>query len=146
MSDLSVPLSQPLYGASFGQAVSRFFKKYGTFSGRASRSEYWWVYLFTFLIGIVVVGAVSAFVYSTGTPRTDGSIEYSSAGVAVTLVGVVIALALVIPQISLTVRRLHDANLSGGLWFLTLIPSVGSLIVFILMFLPSNALGSRFDK
>ena len=144
MTDATASLSQPLYGASFGQAVSRFFKKYGTFSGRASRSEYWWVYLFTFLVGLVVVGAVTAFVYATGTPRADGSIEYSSAGVAVTLVGVVIALALIIPQISLTVRRLHDANFSGAFYLLTLIGL--SIVVFIFTLLPSNPAGARFDR
>ena len=37
-----MPLWAPLYGASFGEAVARFFMKYATFSGRASRSEYWW--------------------------------------------------------------------------------------------------------
>jgi hypothetical protein len=47
-------LSQPLYGASIVQAITRFFKKYATFSGRASRSEFWWAYL-----AYVVVGAAA---------------------------------------------------------------------------------------
>jgi hypothetical protein len=34
------PMSLPLYGATFGQALSRFFRSYARFSGRASRSEY----------------------------------------------------------------------------------------------------------
>ena len=51
-------LSQPLYGASIGQAITRFFKKYATFSGRASRSEYWWVYLMNSVIGMVLVFAL----------------------------------------------------------------------------------------
>src|SRR6185312_8282818 len=51
-----VPLDQPLYGASFGQAIKRFFTKYATFSGRASRSEYWWVQLFNFIIVAVLYG------------------------------------------------------------------------------------------
>ena len=44
-------LSRPLYGANFGQAVGRFFRKYATFTGRASRSEFWWVRLFLVLHG-----------------------------------------------------------------------------------------------
>ena len=36
------PLDLPQYGATFGQAIARFWGKYTTFSGRASRSEYWW--------------------------------------------------------------------------------------------------------
>lgn len=38
-------LTLPLYGATFGQAVSRFYGSYARFSGRASRSEFWWVML-----------------------------------------------------------------------------------------------------
>ncbi|OJX65003.1 MAG: hypothetical protein BGO95_01495 [Micrococcales bacterium 73-13] len=45
-----VPLDQPLYGATFGQAVSRFWSKYATFDGRASRSEYWFAFLFFMLL------------------------------------------------------------------------------------------------
>ncbi len=140
------PLSQPLYGASFGQAVSRFFRKYGTFSGRASLSEYWWATLFLTILGAVVTGVISAIVVTTGVPRGDGSIEYSYLGVAVTLVGVVLGLFLIIPGIALTVRRLHDGNFSGWLYLLNLIPSVGNVIVLIFMLLPSNPEGARFDK
>src|SRR4051794_17713464 len=49
-----VPLSQPLYGATIGQAVRRFWKKYVTFTGRASRSEFWWWYLVAVLVSIVL--------------------------------------------------------------------------------------------
>ena len=42
------PLELPYYGISFGGAIARGFKKYATFAGRASRSEYWWWTLFTF--------------------------------------------------------------------------------------------------
>ena len=50
----TVPVGQPLYGATFGQAIKRFFRGYVVFSGRASRSEFWWAMLFTFLISLVV--------------------------------------------------------------------------------------------
>ena len=142
----AVALSQPLYGATFRQAVRRFFSKYGTFSGRASLSEFWWVALFTFLLSVVIVGVVYAVVYTTGVPREDGSIEYSYAGVAVSLVALLIALALVIPNIALTVRRLHDANFSGWFYLLSLLPSVGNIIILILTLMPSRAEGARFDK
>jgi hypothetical protein len=42
------PLDLPHYGIGFVDAVKRGFKKYATFKGRASRSEYWWWTLFTF--------------------------------------------------------------------------------------------------
>lgn len=49
-----VPLDQPLYGATIGQAFVRFWKKYVVFSGRASRSEFWWAVLITTIIGVVI--------------------------------------------------------------------------------------------
>ena len=78
-------LSRPLYGATFGQAVRRFFKKFSVFSGRASRSEYWFAYLFTallmlvptvlYVIGISMVTATAASSsYSPyGTPTAEPS-------------------------------------------------------------------------
>ena len=48
------PLWAPLYGASLPQAFQRFFKKYADFSGRASRSEYWWWYLVSFLVTVAL--------------------------------------------------------------------------------------------
>ena len=52
------PLDLPRYGAGFGEAVKRYFKKYATFSGRASRSEYWWIAVFNALVGIVAVATM----------------------------------------------------------------------------------------
>ncbi|SKV78147.1 Predicted membrane protein [Mycobacteroides abscessus subsp. massiliense] len=50
-------LTLPLYGATFGQAITRFFRSYARFSGRASRSEYWWVMLAqTAAAGLLVCG------------------------------------------------------------------------------------------
>ena len=46
-------LTLPLRGATIGQAVTRFFKNYATFSGRASRSEFWWWSLVSGLVGLV---------------------------------------------------------------------------------------------
>ena len=144
MTDTS-SLSQPLHGASFAEAVSRFFAKYATFSGRASRSEYWWVAL-----GLVILNSILgvAFLMVSGPTATQlpTEVQYSPATIAVLVIWVVIALALLIPGIALTVRRLHDGNFSGWLYLLHLIPSVGSLIVFILTLLDSKPEGARFDK
>ena len=45
-----VPLWAPLYGATMGQAWNRFWRKYADFSGRASRSEFWFAYLWFFIL------------------------------------------------------------------------------------------------
>ena len=141
MSDTTAPLSQPLYGASFGQAVQRFFAKYATASGRASRSEYWWVVLAIALVNIVF--SILLSVAGGFTPNTDGTANLSGGAIAIIVVWGIIYLGLIIPIIALTVRRLHDGNFSGWFYLLTFIGL--SIVVFILTLLPSKPEGARFD-
>lgn len=123
------PLAQPLYPASFGQAVARFCRKYATFSGRASRSEFWWAQLF--MAGLFFAAAM-----------------ISSINGADWIVGpyALFLLGSVVPSIALAVRRVHDANLHGGLVALVIVPYVGYLVVAILALMPSRPEGARFDK
>jgi len=161
-------LSLPLYGASFGQAIKRFFKQYATFSGRASRSEYWWVALFTFLVELIPMVLIwvgvgiglayqashtsdngSVDEYGYGYQSTPSAMEAPGAGALLIIGGilmVIVTLALIVPQLAITWRRLHDANLAGPFFFLGLIPSVGAIIVFIFTLLPPKAEGQRFDR
>lgn len=145
------PLWAPWYGISFGKAFSRFFRKYATFSGRASRSEYWWWYLWSVIIGVVGLILTSILVAATGTTTTTStstSVGFSSMSTN-PLSGTpfwVIGLALVIPTLALIVRRLHDANISGLFALLLLVPVLGPIAVFVMMFLPSQPEGGRFDR
>lgn len=144
MSETTVPLSQPLYGASFGQAVRRYFAKYATTSGRASRSEYWWA---TLAVGLVNLALGILLVALRGvSANADGSANFTPLGIVIVVVWIVFELAVIIPHIAISVRRLHDANLSGYLYLLVLIPSLGGLIVFIFALLPTNPAGARFDR
>jgi uncharacterized membrane protein YhaH (DUF805 family) len=138
------PLWAPYYGAPFPAAVKRFFKKYTVFSGRASRSEYWWWALVSAVVGIVlniIVGAGSTATTSTGLSSSPG--PGSTFGFI--LVGIW-TLATIIPSIALAVRRLHDGNFSGWLLLLGLVPFLGTLAVLVFMILPSNPAGQRFDQ
>lgn len=141
----AVPLSQPLYGASLSDAVRRFFTKYATFSGRASRSEYWWWYLVSF----VVTGVLQLLALITGGPggtAADGSYQGPGAGYVIfSIITLIWALATIVPSIAVLVRRLHDGNFSGFFAFLALIPFVGGIIVLVLTVLPSKPEGARFD-
>jgi uncharacterized membrane protein YhaH (DUF805 family) len=145
-----VPLDQPLYNASFGQAVKRFFTKYATFSGRASRSEYWWAALFNALVAIVgsILLAIS-IAASAGRQMQQQAAPEEWRPAPLTVVLIVLlsayALAVLIPSIAVAVRRLHDANYSGWFYLLSLVPGVGGLIVLIFMLLPTNPQGARFD-
>lgn len=150
-------LSLPLYGASFGQAVKRFFKNYVNFKGRASRSEYWFAALFVFLLLLIPgilssVGAMQTLSAAAGSidPATGqmssaavggGSVLSTIGGILSTIIG----LALLLPQLAISWRRLHDANLAGPFWFLYFIPLVGWIIVLVLMVMPSKPEGQRFD-
>lgn len=136
-------LSQPLYGATFGQAVSRFFAKYATFSGRASRSEYWWVVLFMAIIN-GVFGVVYGIAMSTGISTDGTTYTLSAFAIIVIVLWGLFGLATLIPGIAVVVRRLHDGNFSGWLYLVSLIPG-GSIVVLILTLLPSNPEGARFD-
>lgn len=138
------PIDQPLYGATFPQAISRFFRKYATFSGRASRSEYWWAYLL--VVGVHILLGILALVLgvSTGTPSANGVYMGPGGAVAGTLSGLWF-LATILPLIAVGVRRLHDANYSGVTYLLVLIPWIGGLILIIFLAMGSNPLGARFD-
>lgn len=147
MTATTVPLDQPLSGATFGQAFSRFFRKYGTFSGRASRSEFWWWELASFLVYLVLGILTIVLGVATGepSPSGDGVRLGPIATVGFVVIGVWFVVTL-IPQLAITVRRLHDVDLSGWIILLRLVPSVGDIIVLILTILPSNPLGARFDR
>lgn len=150
-------LSLPLYGASFGQAVKRFFKNYVNFKGRASRSEYWFAALFVFLL-LLIPGILSGIGAAQTLSAAAGSIDPATGqmnsvaaggGSVLSMIGgtlsALIGLALFIPQLAISWRRLHDANLAGPFWFLGLIPFVGGIILIVLMVLPSKPEGQRFD-
>ncbi|MBR6440082.1 MAG: DUF805 domain-containing protein [Aeriscardovia sp.] len=104
-------LTQPLYGASPLDACARFFFKYGQFSGRASLSEYWYSSMWAAGYVAVCWCAYAIFVYD---PSVLGLILLIAA-----LAGM---LTCLVPYLSLTARRYHDAGLSA-LWML-----IGSLI------------------
>lgn len=141
---VAVPLSVPLYGASLPQALSRFFRSYATFSGRASRAEYWWIAL----VNIVVFGGFGALALSvgaaTGTTTSTGVIMGGGAAAGLIPMGLWF-LATIVPGLAVTVRRLHDANFSGWTILLGLIPYLGALIVLIFTILPPSPAGVRFD-
>jgi len=112
-----------------GGAVANFFSNYANFRGRSSRSEYWYVFLFSFLISLPV--------YLISFVPFDELLGF------VTLIAVLATLSMVLPGISLFVRRLRDTDLSPFLLFLVFIPIVGVLVLPFLMMFPSRD-SSRF--
>lgn len=141
--------SGPIRRATPLQATRRFWVRSFDPSGRASRSEYWWVTLG----GVLFMGALwlAAFLIMQTAPGGSSQLSSLSAPfeammwtILVLAIGVPIINA--IPGIMLTIRRLHDAGMSG--WFILLgwIPLFGPLIVLVLAVLPPSPLGARFDR
>ncbi len=110
-------------------------KRYTQFSGRASRSEYWWFQLFMmmFTIPLNVLGFIAGYTNST-------SLALVSSGLML-----VVWLALALPLIAVTIRRLHDTDRSGWWLLLGLVPIAG-LAVLVFMLLPSAPGDNRFGK
>jgi len=141
------PLWAPYYGISFGGAVSRFFKKYATFSGRASRSEFWWWYLANAIVGIVL-GILAGVGAATSDIRVDSVTGQVTGGFSalywiVVVVSILWGLAILVPSLALGWRRLHDANLAGALWIIALFIGIVGIVYGLL---PSNPEGARFDR
>ena len=105
---------------TFGTAISTCFSKYFTFSGRAARSEFWWFFLF-YVLGGIVFSLADGLLLSPD-PRTGTSRDILSG-----LWGV----ALYIPLLAASWRRLHDTGRPG--WY-ALIPMLISLVTLIGLF------------
>ncbi len=89
---------------TFQESIRTCFKKYGEFNGRAGRSEFWWWFLFAFLVSIVA--------------------QMISQNLA-TFVSIVTFL----PSIAVTARRLHDIGRSGWWQLVGFIPFIGWAIM-----------------
>jgi len=90
---------------TFIDSIKTCFSKYALFTGRACRSEFWWFMLFTVLINCAAA-QINNSVYG------------------------VISLALLLPSLSVGVRRLHDINKSGWWLLLGIIPIANFLLIY----------------
>jgi uncharacterized membrane protein YhaH (DUF805 family) len=138
------PLDQPYYGAPIGAAAKRFFAKYATFSGRASRSEYWWWALVNVIIS-AVLNILSLALGGMGVGQF-GTESLPAGAVAINVVAGLWGLATIIPTLALAWRRLHDTDRSGAWYLLILIPLVGAIILIVWFASPAKPEGQRFDR
>ena len=97
---------------TFVESIKHCLKQYATFSGRASRSEFWWFVLFQLLV-------------------TAGGQIISQ------VLGGLLSLALLLPILAVTARRLHDIGKSGWMMLIGLIPVLGWLLVLYWYVQPS---------
>lgn len=100
-------------------------KKFGDFSGRSRRSEYWYFVLYYVLIGIAL-GFVDTLLGTTNDLLPIGLLE------------TVFTLAMLIPSGSVSIRRLHDIGKSGWWLLLSMLPIVGTIILIVFFFQDSQ--------
>lgn len=105
---------------TFTAAIQTCFQKYATFTGRAARSEFWWFVLFQ-----ILVNGVASGVFGSDS-----------------LVGLVVVLALLLPALAVSVRRLHDIGKPGWWVLIGLIPLLG-LIVLIVFYVKDSEAGTN---
>ena len=101
------------------------WQKYFDFSGRSRRKEYWIFGLFNLGIGVALLGA-DLLAGSHGKMAGMG------------MLGGLYSLATLIPNLSITVRRLHDTGRSGWWFFILLVPLIGAIVLLVFMLLDSK--------
>ena len=101
-------------------------KKYAVFDGRARRKEYWFFVLFNIIFALVLAfidGMVGTFNPESGYGVLSG----------------IYGLAVFIPGIAVSIRRLHDTDRSGWWILICLIPLIGAIWLLILFVLDGTA-------
>ena len=143
-------LDQPFEQAPLGAAFRRFWKKGFTFTGRASRAEFWRAWIATsgivaalYVLSIIVSTAGLAVVMQSGSYSSYTAITAVSGLLLV--VAALYAVATFIPSIAISVRRLHDTNQPGVMYLLSFIPFVGVLVLIYLLAQPGRPEGARFE-
>lgn len=101
------------------------------FSGRASRSEYWWFMLFLQIVPIV--GYVLVFAYISVALGEEGATMSFETLMNLLLLPSLVTLAFLLPALSVSVRRLHDTGKSGWMLLITLIPCIGLILWLVWM-------------
>lgn len=113
-------------------AYKNFFKGYVDFTGRSTRSEYWWIWLTNM---ILLVPFYSAYFKALANPRNEAALM-ALGGIAI--IYMIFGIALFLPGLALTVRRLRDAGFHWALIFIIFIPMVGPLALLVLLAMPTK--------
>ena len=114
---------------TFAQSITTCFRKYATFSGRATRSEFWWFWLFTAVISLILSYLDDVF---WGLP--DSVIAQNPMAVFGTMyLRVIWGVGTLLPSLAVAVRRLHDIGKSGWWYLINFILIVGTIVYIIFM-------------
>ena len=98
-------------------------KKYAVFHGRAHRAEFWWFVLFNAIFSFALNITFGARV---GVPE-----ESVSSASPLAILPAIYGLAVLLPAIGVSIRRLHDTNRSGWWLLIALFPIVGAIVLIV---------------
>ena len=122
-------------------AYKNFFKNYAEFTGRSTRPDYWWVWLGNLILSIPFW---VIYIYTVYLSAVMDSVSDSASEAAfmifglVAIIYVVFYLAILVPTIALTIRRLRDAGFHWAFIFLRFAPMVGGIALLILLAMPTK--------
>lgn len=123
-------------------ALNAAFVNIFNFSGRATRSEFWWFFLILSVVALFTVAMDALSIYTLVTTEGEAAVYGLS---PFDLLTVWVSLLTAIPYLSLSIRRLHDAGFSGFWWFLSFVP-FGALALLVLYCLPSENRHSSYGS
>jgi uncharacterized membrane protein YhaH (DUF805 family) len=118
-------------------AVKTVLGKYATFSGRAARPEYWWWVLATIIL-YIILGVIDGALVA---PMMGYESFAPDAGQPLSLLA---SLALLLPNLAVAVRRLHDTDRSGWWVLISIIPIIGTLVLIYFLVLRGTEGSNRF--
>jgi uncharacterized membrane protein YhaH (DUF805 family) len=111
-------------------------QNYASFSGRARRSEYWYFVLFNVIFSVVAI-LLDNLLGTTFNLGYGVSLPYG-------YIYLIYVLVMIIPSLSVSVRRLHDVGKSGWMYFIVLIPLIGAIWLLVLFFTDSQAASNKW--
>ncbi len=113
---------------TFLESIKTVYGKYATFSGRATRSEYWWFALFASIVAVLYYALYGySFIYGSGSGYIFVSVIYG-----------IFSLVSILPSLALMVRRLHDIGKSGWWILIGLVPFIGGIVLLIFSLMEST--------
>ena len=121
-------------------AYKNFFKNYAEFTGRSTRSDYWWVWLGNFILSIPfwIIYFYTVFLSAVMDSVSDSASEatFMVLGLVV-IIYAIFYLAILVPTLALSVRRLRDAGFHWAFIFLRFVP-MGGIALLILFAMPTK--------
>lgn len=122
-------------------AYKNFFKNYAEFTGRSTRPDYWWVWLGNFILSIPfwIIYFYTVFLSAVMDSVSDSASEatFMVLGLVV-IIYAIFYLAILVPTLALSVRRLRDAGFHWAFIFLRFAPMVGGIALLILLAMPTK--------